>query len=65
VQVVPGLYVRAGIRFDWAEFNEFVSALEVGVDAECYSKKVAIMVENPANQFFYGANVSLVFGKRW
>jgi hypothetical protein len=65
VKVVPGLYARLGMRFDWAEFNEFVSALEVGVDAEYYGKKVQIMVENPARQFFYGAYVSLVFGKRW
>lgn len=65
VQFVPGLYARLGMRFDWAEFNEFVSAVEVGVNGEFYSKKVEIMVHNPGQQFFYGAYVSLVFGKRW
>lgn len=65
VQVVPGLYGRIGMRFDWAEFNEFVSAVEVGVNGAFYTKKVEIMVQNPGKQFFYGAYVSLVFGKRW
>lgn len=65
VKLVPGLYGRLGMRFDWAEFNEFVSAVEVGVEGELYSQKVEIMVQNPGKQFFYGAYVSLVFGKRW
>lgn len=65
VKLVPGLYARVGMRFDWAEFNEFVSAVEVGLDAELYSQKIEIMVQNPGQQFFYGAYVSLVFGKRW
>jgi len=65
VQVVPGLYGRIGMRFDWAEFNEFVSAVEVGLNGAIYSKKVEIMVQSPGKQFFYGAYVSVVFGKRW
>jgi hypothetical protein len=65
VKVVPGVYARAGMRFDWAEFNEYVSAVEVGVDAALYSKKVQIMVSESGKQFFYGAYVSILFGKRW
>lgn len=65
VKVVPGVYGRMGMRFDWAEFNKFVSAIEVGLDAELYAKEVQIMVENPAERFFYGAYVSLLLGKRW
>lgn len=65
VKVTPGLYARIGMRFDWAEFNEFVSAVEVGLNAEMYAQKVEIMIENPGQKFFYGAYVSLLFGKRW
>lgn len=65
IQVVPGVYGRLGMRFDWAEFNEFVSAVEVGLDGQFYSKKVQIMVHNPSKQFYYGAYVSLLFGRRW
>lgn len=65
VKLVPGLYARAGMRFDWAEFNQMVSAVEVGVDAEVYTQKINIMVNNPGKRFYYGAYVSLLFGKRW
>lgn len=65
VKVIPGAYGRLGMRFDWAEFNKFVSALEVGLDAQIYSKEVQIMVNNPSRRFFYGAYVSLLLGKRW
>lgn len=65
VQFNPGLYARLGMRFDWAEFNEFVSAIEVGLTGSFYSKEVQIMVNNSGSKFFYGAYVSLLFGKRW
>ncbi len=61
----PGLYARLGMRFDWAEFNRFVSAVEVGLSGSFYAKEVQIMVNNPGSKFFYGAYVSLLFGKRW
>ncbi len=65
VEVNPGVYARLGMRFDWAEFNEYVSAIEVGVTGSYYSKEVQIMVNNDGDKFFYGAYVSLLFGKRW
>lgn len=65
VKFIPGIYARLGMRFDWAEFNEFVSAIEVGLNAELYSKEVQIMVQNPAQRFFYSAYVSVILGKRW
>lgn len=65
LSVVPGLHARAGMRFDWAHFNEVVSALEIGVNAEMYSKKIQIMATEENKQFFFNAYVSLQFGKRW
>lgn len=69
LSVVPGLHAKLGMRFDWAHFNEVVSALEVGMNAEMYTKKIPIMVEYGGidynKQFFFGAYVSLQFGKRW
>ncbi|GAA0541875.1 hypothetical protein LX66_2548 [Chitinophaga japonensis] len=63
--VVPGLHAKAGLRFDWAKFNEVVSALEVGVNAEYYTKDVPIMVDQDPKKFFFNAYLSLQFGKRW
>jgi len=69
LSVVPGLHAKLGMRFDWAHFNEVVSALEVGVNAEMYSKKIPIMVVangvDHNKQFFFNGYVSIQFGKRW
>ncbi|CAL1516943.1 hypothetical protein [Chitinophaga sp. MM2321] len=65
LSVVPGLHAKLGMRFDWAHFNEVVSALEIGVNAEMYSKKVPIMATTENKQFFFNAYVALQFGKRW
>ncbi|NSL88127.1 hypothetical protein [Chitinophaga solisilvae] len=62
---VPGLHAKLGMRFDWAHFNEVVSALEVGVNAEMYSKKIEIMATNENKQFFFNAYIGIQFGKRW
>ena len=69
LSVVPGVHAKLGMRFDWAHFNEVVSALEVGVNAEMYTKKIPIMVVSEGvdynKQFFFGGYVSIQFGKRW
>jgi len=60
----PGVYVKTGLRFDWARFNHVVSALEFGFSFDFYSKKVIQMVDVPGKSFFPTAYISLVFGKR-
>lgn len=65
LSVVPGLHAKAGLRFDWAKFNEVVSALEIGVNAEYYTKNIPILVYQDGKKFFFNAYLSLQFGKRW
>jgi len=60
----PGAYAKAGLRFDWARFNQVVSAIEFGFSADIYSKKVIQMVDNPAKSFFPSGYIGLVFGNR-
>lgn len=60
----PGAYAKAGLRFDWARFNQVVSAMEFGFSGEFYSKKVVQMVDNPGKSFFPTGYVGLVFGNR-
>lgn len=62
--VTPGLYAKAALRFDYGAYNEVVSAIEVGITGEYYSKKIPQMVYNKENQFFFGAYFSILFGKR-
>ena len=64
IKVDPGVYLKAAVRFDYGAYNEVVSALEVGVTAEFYSKKILQMAKNKENNFFFGAYVAMLFGKR-
>jgi hypothetical protein len=60
----PGLYVKPGLRFDYGRYNDLLAAIEVGLAAEFYSKKVPQMFDNKQNQFFFSAYFTVLFGKR-
>ncbi len=64
LKFTPGLYVKPGLRFDYGRYNDLVSAIEVGVAAEFYSKKIPQMFDNKEKQFFFSAYFTLLFGKR-
>lgn len=64
MKFVPGAHVRTALRFDYGRYNEVVSALEVGVNAEYYSQKMPILLLNKEKSFFFNAYVALTFGKR-
>jgi hypothetical protein len=61
---VPGGHLRVGTRFDYGRYNEVLSAIEVGLNAEFYSKKMPIMVGSKEKNLFLNAYVSIVLGKR-
>lgn len=62
--VVPGVYGKAAVRFDYGSYNEVISAIEVGLTGELYSKKIPQLVYNKQKQFFFGGYVAILFGKR-
>ena len=64
ITVTPGLYGKTSVRFDYGSYNEIVSAIEVGMTAELYSKKIPILLRAPQKQFFFSAYVAICFGKR-
>jgi len=63
-KIVPGAYARLALRFDYGRYNEFLSALEVGINADYYSQKMPIMINNPEKQFFFNGYIAIEFGKR-
>ena len=64
IQFVPGGHVKGALRFDYGRYNEVVSALEVGLKATYFSKKMPIMLLNPEKSLFFNAYISVTFGKR-
>ena len=64
LKVVPGAYVKGGLRFDYGKYNEMINALEVGLTAEFYSKVIPQMVFSKEKKFFFSAYIALIFGRR-
>ena len=64
ITVTPGLYAKTSVRFDYGSYNEIVSAVEVGMTGEFYSKKIPILLQIPQRKFFFSAYVAILFGKR-
>ncbi|MEP7251041.1 MAG: hypothetical protein ABI683_01640 [Ginsengibacter sp.] len=62
--VTPGLYAKTALRFDYGAYNEIVSAMEVGLIGEYYTKEIPILLQNSQRKFFFSAYFSLCFGKR-
>ncbi len=66
IKPIPGVYGKIGLNFDWASNDQFVKALEVGVNLDVYYKRVPIMVGSDHNKpYFLGAYLSFQMGKRW
>jgi len=64
IKVKPGAQARVAFRFDYGRYNEILSAIEVGVNAEYYFQKIQHMAFNKDKNFIFNAYVALVFGKR-
>ena len=64
IKVNPGIYLKAALRFDYGAYNEQVSAIEVGLTTEFYSKKIQQVAKNKEQNFYFGAYIALLFGKR-
>ncbi len=64
LKLTPGIYIKPSVRFDYGKYNEMVSAVEVGLNAEFYTKKIPQMIYTDPKQLFFSAYVALVFGRR-
>lgn len=64
MKVRPGLFVKTGLRFDYGHYNETVSAVEVGINAEYYVSKIPIMASIKEKNFFINLYAAIEFGKR-
>jgi hypothetical protein len=64
LKMTPGLYIKPGLRFDYGRYNDLLAAIEVGLAAEFYSKKIPQMFDNKQRQLFFSAYFSVLFGKR-
>jgi len=63
-KIVPGVHAKGALRFDYGRYNEVLSAVEVGLNAEFYSQKMPMLLFNDDKNFFFNAYVAITFGNR-
>jgi hypothetical protein len=64
MKFTPGAFVKTAMRFDYGRYNELVSAVEVGLNIEVYTKKLPIILLNKDRQLFFNAYAAIEFGRR-
>jgi hypothetical protein len=64
LKVKPGLFLKGALRFDYGRYNELISAIEAGFNAEYYFADIPIMVNNDPKKFFLNVFVALEIGRR-
>ena len=64
IKFVPGVHAHTALRFDYGRYNEVLSALEIGLNAEYYSQTMPILLLNEEKKFFFNAYIAILFGKR-
>jgi len=60
----PGIFVKGALRFDFGRFNEQIQAIEIGISADAYSKKIPMIVRNEGERIFIQGHVAILFGRR-
>jgi len=66
-QVVPGIQAKLGLFFSMGAFDKYVKALELGLMADVYSKKLPIMIETETisnKPYFINFYVKFIIGRR-
>jgi hypothetical protein len=63
-KLVPGGHIKAGLKFDWAFFEEYIKAIEVGGVVDIYPRRVPIMITEKNQRVFPNLYLGLQFGRK-
>jgi hypothetical protein len=64
LSIVPGVYGKAAVRFDYGHYTKTVTALEIGLAGEYYTQKIPIIFGTAPKQSFLSIYAAVVFGWR-
>ena len=67
LSVVPGIQMNLGLFFSMGAFDKYVKAVELGLMADIYTKKLPIMIETEEisnKPYFFNFYVKFIMGKR-
>lgn len=67
LSIVPGIQAQLGLFFSMGAYDKYVKALEIGIMADVYSKKLPIMIETEEisnKPYFINFYVKFIIGRR-
>jgi hypothetical protein len=64
ITFVPGIHVKTGLHFDFANNKRRVLAVETGFDAQYYTQEIQLMANNDPTSYFVNFYASIQFGRR-
>jgi hypothetical protein len=62
IKVMPGLYAKAGVNFEYSKEDKIIHAIELGGQINAFPKKIPIMAGNENKAVFFSLFVSYRFG---
>lgn len=61
----PGVYAKAGLNFEFGQYNSKMRSLEAGAVVEYFPRAIPIMAKNPEQNFFVTFYIKFELGKRY
>ena len=65
LDIVPGLFIKAGLLIDWGAHDSVVKSLEVGLAADLYSRDIPMMIFEENTPIFVNLYLTAHIGHRW
>lgn len=62
IKLYPGLHTKLGLNFEYANNNDVLKAIEVGLTADAFLKEIPIMAFTENRQFYLTLSVNLLYG---
>jgi len=63
LKLIPGLYGKTGLSFEYSQKDAIIHALDVGISITTYYKEIPIMATEQNNWIFFTLNVGYRFGR--
>lgn len=65
LSIYPGGYGKFALSFEYAGWQDKITAIETGVVLDAYARAIPIMANGNKNNFFFNFYISLIWGGKW
>ena len=65
MKFIPGIYTKVGLNFDFSPYFNRILAIEVGLTADVFLKKLQVMAFNQNENFILSYYISVFAGKKY